>query len=125
MSDRLRYRLWNKVLSGMWVDCVNVVVESDGMLYDVRKDEWVCDDIILMQCTGLRDKNGVLIFEGDIINLSVTTLCDPNNRHGGVKWVIRPFEVKYLGQSYTPSYLNEGAIIGNIYENKELLDGES
>lgn len=75
------------------------------------------------QYTGLTDKNGTKIFEGDICNFSVSN-C------GGISIVLRCV-VTYRGLSSTISdsmeekdYLESGdrlEVIGNIYDNPELL----
>lgn len=65
--------------------------------------------------TGELDKNGVKIFEGDIIKCEVTyeVGCYPHT-----ETVIR--EVKY-GAAYPLHYCNNPEVIGNIHDNPELL----
>lgn len=84
------------------------------------------DDIHLMQSTGLLDKNGKEIFEKDIV--------DYKGRKAIVKWhgsyagFIYEFvdELKNRTVEWQPLYLSyyKFEIIGNIYENPELLEVE-
>ncbi len=73
-----------------------------------------------MQSTGLKDKNGVEIYEGDIIKNSYDEIYT-------VKWFDAAFllEEKYNGGfDYHELYLEDNKkVIGNIYENPELLEG--
>lgn len=82
------------------------------------------DEIELMQSTGLKDKNGKEIFEGDIV--------DYKGRKAVIKWhgsyasFIYRFvdELKERVSEWDPLFLAyyHFEVIGNIYENKELLD---
>ena len=72
----------------------------------------------LMQYTGLKDKNGVEIYEGDII------YCEECDRNSEIKWdtvsAMFSFHRPNIHDRYDVS-TNTMEIIGNIYENPELL----
>ena len=80
-----------------------------------------CDDMEIMQYTGLKDKNSKEIYEGDIVKIT---------RHWS-KTMSLIQEVIYEGATFSPFddsdwgwVSSESEVIGNIYENPELLSGK-
>lgn len=79
-------------------------------------------EVVLMQSTGLKDKNGVEIFEGDVIFYAYFE-TNANNRL--VKFVNGQFIAELIRNGYHKSLINvidDAEIIGNIYEHPELLE---
>ena len=94
-------------------------------------DEWVSFEKIeaFLEWTGLKDKNGKEIFEGDILDRNDTILCVVTFEDGKFGWNIQ-YKKPRLDQRkdcFGRSYANQEEaskleVIGNIYENKELLE---
>jgi uncharacterized phage protein (TIGR01671 family) len=99
------------------------IVFSDGTVFIGRKNfiQEISDDVELMQYTGLKDKNGVEIYEGDVVRID-----------NEIRIIV--FEEGAFGAKNTKSgamlnsYFWEQVIkfgfevIGNIYQNPELLE---
>lgn len=96
--------------------------------------EMAPDKYVLMQSTGLKDKNGVEIFEGDVVLVSVQNgfdyldnkVCIVKNSigHSGLvcATVDEDLEYRIFNTELFEEYTYE--VIGNIYENSELLEVE-
>ena len=120
-----RFRAWDDWRKRMSV-VDRIYIDTKGVrLYDDFGEYWRnFRDAKLMQSTGLKDKNGKEIFEGDIV--------DYKGRKAVVKWhgsyasFIYRFvdELKERVSEWHPLFLAyyRFEVIGNIYENKELLD---
>lgn len=125
-----RYRVWDKQTERMHI--VSGIDFNDGLVSSVNIWHegwpWVLepDEIALMQSTGMKDKNGVEIFEGDLVehddNLNgdwetfeaCEVVYDKDYAQFCFKWDAGNFLTDYRN-------LN---VIGNIYENSELLEVE-
>ena len=85
-------------------------------------------DYIFLQFTGVLDKNGKEIYEGDILHWIDTILLEV--RWGRVGWVLfgdlfkRPGfpDGDDCGEYHTQSYARECEVIGNVWENRDLLN---
>ena len=121
-----KFRAWNKATKVMHEadDIVSLNFEKKQIcvktLFFGQLSYYDFDDIILMQSTGLKDKNGKEIFEGDILS----------SKDGFLNGVV---EYRYDLGMWTNSLIRynnferlcnvarDREIIGNVYENSELL----
>lgn len=123
-----RFRAWHNELgrmmsiSDMWfnVDSLGEIGLNDSVMNDYITVS--PDEIELMQSTGLFDKNNKEIFEGDIVRVldSPYTVFYDNERGS---YRLKPHDDRW-NVDYMSNFSHGGnfEVVGNIYENKELLD---
>ena len=160
MQDRFKFRAYYKVDKKM--HNVNAIIAQENCIELFEAGEEPSPDdfkgiitarkemCVLMQCTGLKDKNGKLIFEGDILKLTKKwwtneeyyyyslIVWDRAQWQAGLLKYQRPKAQKNRRydrkiplknfvsfQDYTPikEFVN-AEVIGNAYENPELLESE-
>jgi len=133
MSREIKYRAWLKEEEKM----VNVETMdfTDKSMQYLEKNEiidayllrrMIFDDVELMQYTGIKDKNGVEIYEGDIVLIRI----DKTNilHKTVVKFKHGTFIADIIGDNDYIYLFHFGfnkddfEVVGNIYENPELLE---
>ena len=122
----IKFRIWDmdrKVMLGS-----RYVIFYDGDFYENYRDledGILIENIAVMQYTGLKDKDGAEIYEGDIIEF-VPLETSINNRVVKFEKGVFKAELIRSGSSITLSNFQESEIkvIGNIYENPELLESK-
>ena len=126
MNREIKFRAWNKKEKYMEIVDDLQMFSNDLSIGIPSKDYFLRkDDVELMQYTGLHDKNGKEIYEGDIVKYR-----DSRGQH--IEKVIFDKGCFYAGMHWgsstrlAPKLINTRIteVIGNIYDNPELLEGE-
>ena len=126
-----KFRAWDKlmkrisVVDRIYFDTEGVQLRDDGGLHWRHFRE-----VILMQSTGLQDKNGKEIFEGDVVQFEDCSEASDflYINTGIIEWCQGGFHVTNRDSVLMEDLLDgdslDVTIIGNIYENKGVLEEE-
>lgn len=123
-----KFRAWDSV-EKKFVE--HFFITGTGLICNMEKPIWGYrlpipfeqSELILMQSTGLKDKEGKEVFVGDIIKCTRGCLHEVyiEKEYGGTYIGGMPaVYLKDLGEGY--AWTEHEEIIGNIYENPELLE---
>ena len=131
--DRLKFRVWDKTNKfyddGFIIHADKGIIEYPEGGWDIRGyDDNENGNYIIEQCTGIKDINGKLVYEGDIISyeldndglfIFVVKYSEVFNGYGTITYT------RYAGLFSTElNKLGYGIrVIGNIHENRDLLGG--
>lgn len=107
MEDRFKFRFWDKDLK-VYMRCVNL-----DKVFDDKS-------VIVEQCTGLKDKNGKLIYEGDILK-------DKYGALHPISWNVKGFYEAdtFAVAGFYNAIQEDMEVIGNIHKNPELLEANN
>ena len=110
-NDRFRFRVWSESAKKYYPEDAKIVILPNGKLIIETFFEKIEEDNPLVEfCTALKDKNGKLIFEGDVVRVKNKNVDYPvvvNERFISV--------LVFLDSPYNP---DDYEIIGNIHEEE-------
>lgn len=130
-----KFRVWHKTWKEMGkVTCIHFDDKQSVISMFCEEEQassaLLDDEVIFMQSTGLKDKNGKEIFEGDIVTDSHTIGVLRNHQTLGFYMADEKGKENFLSDTVDTEGFEEAKefmknsieIIGNIYENPELLE---
>ena len=116
-TDRFKFRVWDE-RDRRYIDGIAINQYGGICALMVRRKE----ELVIEQCTGIRDKNGNLIYEGDVVDLEQK--CIPyylkvKYLEADLRW-----HLYSLGSNAVYSLCNGNlVIVGNIHEEKWGIEG--
>lgn len=127
-----KFRAWDKTHKKMGFIDAHM---TDGIfqsvkIFDEDDDDWQeSENFILMQSTGLFDENGKDIFEGDVVRQVRTQPTTENEIITGVVTMLEGAWLLINDREQLASYLwsetDTNKVVGNIYENPELMEADN
>lgn len=125
-----KFRAWTEEGEVMYYDVYPFKDDTLLLSYDeISFDEVPASDFILMQSTGLKDKNGTEIYEGDVVRYE----CCPesyveeviyDNKHCNFGTIDKNGETFSFNALISDIYVGCFEVVGNKYENPGLLEEE-
>jgi len=136
MKKEIKFRAWHIELK-RWINLNGFDIafkgcNNEGEVYEIYEqgnlNTFAKEDVQLMQFTGLKDKNGVEIYEGDVLDLFNSKIQIEFFTGAFGYWVNKGESMGYFislnsnsNIEISHSYICKYQIIGNIHENPELL----
>lgn len=145
----IKFRVWDKKIK-QWIEYGDIFIDEEGEVYLIEERTWayqsymhkenITEQVEIMQYTGLKDKNGKEIYEGDLIKKKF------KDREIGEFYAVGQVVFGHWYAGFTVPYNYHGynklerlsnscdkdgwvvanrdmEVIGNIYENPELTEG--
>src|SRR6185312_10962387 len=121
----IKFRAWDK-RNKKWFHEASIIITNNGFYEGYREfeDGYSLFDYEyeLIQYTGLKDKNGVEIYEGDIIQADDSGTFLGDKFYKGFHRYWKKQVVEDIRNCFFKNYTSNIEVIGNIYENPELLE---
>jgi uncharacterized phage protein (TIGR01671 family) len=134
MTREIKFRVWDK--SDEIMEEVGAIDWADGkpITCNTKKNKFYqyqepsdCTGFVLMQYTGLKDRNGKEVWEGDIVrikngpSIKILEVSFASGAFGNIGRVTIEDSVSELGLLPLDRFVHNSEVIGNIYENPEFI----
>ena len=122
MSREIKFRVWDKTIAEYQYITLSDLGEDDYYWFDGETSIWFVlydstheqERFMIEQYTGLKGKNGVEIYEGDIVEFEdIVGEVQFLPQQNGYAVITHNSDYRLVGWKY--------GVIGNIHENKEML----
>ena len=137
INDRFKFRVWDEA-SGVYCNANRFAIADCGVLLSIGNHGTALSlqnpqGLVFEQCTGLKDANGKLIYEGDIICGKNPEVCHEivfDHERACFRAELLPKTEHWMQNSayctLSQQWINEFSkrVVGTIHENPELLEGK-
>lgn len=120
MNREIKFRVWNKSKNQFILPKF-----IEDIIFSATKSVIGCDnseEFVFQQFTGLKDRSGLEMYEGDIVEFVSGVIC---GTAGVIKWYFTGYIIEYkYGINTCHAYLSPSSmrVKGNIFENGDLLN---
>lgn len=128
MKDRYLFKAKGQTDDKWHIGLLVNLQENKCIIHESDRFEWICDSETLCQCTGLKDKNRTLIWENDIVR-HYNDRDKPEQYDIGIicwneEYARYERSSEYGNKNYIIDRKCKYEVIGNIFDNPELLEVE-
>ena len=117
MKDRFKFRVWDKVFNIYW-PYEDIKGNIAWLLFP---DNDNINNVEIEQCTGLKDKNGKLIYDGDLVKLGEYGVCQVIWSDDTAEFMFKNLN-EDLCEHVDTMLMYDWEVVGNIHKNKEVVE---